>query len=145
MTPKIQKNIDMLLAKLATAYEANPSGTGAIINNAEIMANRLIKRANVPDGKERIEYAPTRGPTVEFTGQLLHSGELHGNMIEICQTLSGKLVIYQEWIGDRGDTLSRVDICEAGDHIGAMNALNWSMLARTAAKKLGWSYRIEVD
>jgi len=145
MSPKTQKNIDRLLAKLAAAYEAEPSGTGTIINNAEILANRLINRAKVPDGKERIEYAPTKGPIVEFTGHLLHSAELQGNAIEISETLSGKLVIHEEWIGDRGDTLSRVDVCEAGDHIGAMNALNWSVLARSAARKLKWNCRLEVD
>lgn len=145
MSPKIEKNIEHMLAKLALAYEVNPSGTGVIINNAEILANRLINRASVPDGMERIEYAPSKGPIVEFTGQLLHTGDFNGNAIEISETQSGKLVIYQEWIGDRGDTLSRVDICEAGDHIGAMNALNWSMLARNAAKKLKWNCRMEVE
>jgi hypothetical protein len=145
MTPKMQNNLREMVDQITRAYECDPAGTGALVNATTLNAKRMVKRATVPDGMERIEYAPSKGPIHEFTGQLLHTGQLHGNTIEICQTLSGELVVFQEWIGDRGDTLSRVDVCEPGDHLAVMNALNWSSLARSAAKKLGWSLRVEVE
>jgi hypothetical protein len=145
MTPKMQNNLREMVDQITRAYECDPAGTGALVNATTLNAKRMVKRATVPDGMERIEYAPSKGPTVEFTGQLLHSADLNGNAIEITQSLSGKLVVFQEWQGDWGDTLSRVDVCEPGDHLAVMDALNWSSLARSAARKLGWNLRIEVE
>lgn len=144
MTPKVEKNVERLIEKLRLAYAVNPSGVGAIVNDATVLANRLINRAPT-EGMERIEYAPSKGPVYEFTGLVLHEGSYNDSSIEIAQTVSGKLVVFQEWRGSQGDMLSRIDVLEAGDYIGVMDALNWSGLARNAAKALKWRLRVEVE
>lgn len=145
MSPKAENNFALMIEKIKEAYEVNPSATGLLIERARKEAHRHLKAATAPDNLERVTYAPTRGPKLSFTGRKIYDWEYNGKSIELCQTIGGNLVMFSEWPTDNGEMHSLAYRFGGADCTGVMDALNWSDMARTMAKKLGWILTEEVE
>lgn len=143
MSLKIEKMILSMMENINLALEVNPAATGRLIEQTRNQAYRHFKTATAPEDMERVTYEPTRGPKLSFTGRKLYEDEYKNISIELCQTEGGRLVLFHEWPTDRGDMHS---IAGAFDqHLEVMEALHWSYMARTMAKKLGWGLIVEID
>lgn len=145
MSEKMQINLRDMVDKITRVYEVNPAVAGLIIQRASKEAHRQYKAASAPDNMERVTYAPTRGPKLTFTGRKIYDWEYGGKSIELCETLAGNLVMFSEWPVDGGEMHSLAYSFDGGDQNGVMDTLNWSDMARTMAKKLGWILVEEVD
>jgi hypothetical protein len=148
MNDKLQKSLSDMVDKITLAGQVNPAATGLIIQRAAKEAYRQHKAATAPDGFERVTYHPTRGPRLSFTGRKIYDWEYNGKSIELCETIGGNLVMFNEWPADGivpGDMHSVAYRFEGDDYIGVMDALNWSNMARNMAKKLGWKLILEVE
>ena len=148
MNDKLQKSLTDMVDKITLAGQVNPAATGLIIQRAAKEAYRQHKAATAPDGFERVTYHPTRGPRLSFTGRKIYDWEYNGKSIELCETIGGNLVMFNEWPADGivpGDMHSVAYRFEGDDYIGVMDALNWSNMARNMAKKLGWKLILEVE
>jgi len=145
MSPKAEANFALMIEKIKEAYAVNPAPTGLLIDRTRKEAHRHIKAATAPDGFERVTYHPTRGPRLSFTGRKIYDWEYNGKSIELCETIGGNLVMFNEWPADHGDMHSLAYHFDGDDYIGVMDALNWSDMARNMAKKLGWMLILEVE
>lgn len=149
LSDKAKGKLNSLVELTKQAQRANPSETGMAVQNAINAMYRIVKQADVPADMERYSWAATLGPVYEFTGRDIYADEYldkDGNIlrIDLAETLSGKLVVWQERIST-GKEMSYVNVLEAGDYIGVMEACRWSDMARTMARKLKWSLIVEVE
>lgn len=145
MSPKAQASLKEMVDQIIRSYEVNSAAVGALIEQTRKAAYRHYKMATAPEGMERVTYAPTRGPKLSFTGCKIYDWEYNGKSVELCETIGGNLVMFSEWPADGGDMHSLAYCFDRGDYIGVMDALNWSDMARTMAKKLGWILIVEVE
>lgn len=145
MNEKLQKSLSDMVDKITLAGGVSPAATGLIIQRAAKEAHRQHKAATAPDGFERVTYYPTRGPKLSFTGRKIYDWEYNGKSVELCETIGGNLVMFSEWPTEQGDMHSLAYQFAGDDQIGVMDALNWSDMARTMAKKLGWILILEVE
>ena len=119
---------------------------------------REIRRAEAADEWERVETVQMRGPTVEFTGRLLASTEFTTKggaldmALEIWETKAGALVAVSSGMswGRESREDARVTVVSPTDDVQAMrfavlDAFDWDNRARSMARKLGWSLRLEVE
>jgi hypothetical protein len=151
-----------LFARVQAIVEAggvSAEQAGTILGDAERALKRAAKRAGQPDGYERVEIIPTRGPRLEFTGRLLAEEQWTGRghdairaHIEIWETKGGALVATDETVrvGSHEEPRLRAAVVEPGDdsqamRFAVMDFFDWSNRARNLAKKLGWSLRIDVE
>lgn len=151
------------LADLAVGLAAKPRGREnalSILADTERALKRAARRAEELEGEwERVEFVPTRGPTTEFTGRLLAEDtfETRGRdalkiTMQIWETKAGALVAIDETqpLFEGATAKLAVKVCpptaDAQDQrFAAMEHFGWSSRARSMARKLGWSLRIEVE
>ena len=145
MSPKTEREIAKMMENLTLAIDTNPSAAGRLIEQTRKEAHRHYKMATVPDDMERVTYEPTRGPKLSFNGRKVYDDEYKGISIELCQTQGGRFVLFHEWPTDRGDMHSIARAFNQDDYLGVMDALNWSYMSRSMARKLGWILIVEVD
>ena len=120
---------------------------------------RAARRAEELDGAwERVEFVPTAGPTTEFTGRLLASDafETRGRdrlsiSMQVWETKAGALVAVDETTPqfDGATPKLAVKVCPPTADVqeqrfAVMEHFGWSSRARSMARKLGWSLRVEV-
>jgi hypothetical protein len=108
----------------------------------------------IPEGFERVRIARTRGPILRFIGKVI-AEKIHGSKannqrwieLRVWETLGGAWVVekanasdapgerdfFAAWVIE-----AAVPIEERPAHV--MEALDWSNLARTMAKELGWKF-----
>lgn len=158
-----EKLADRIKAVGRLAGEAWPAAgqeVASIMADTERALKRAMRRADELEGAwERVEFVPTRGATVEFTGRLLAADEFETKgrdpiraHMQIWETRAGALVAVDETQRLDGVSTQRlaVLICPpTGDaqeqRFAVMEHFGWSTRARTMARKLGWSLRIEVE
>lgn len=154
----MDKRVEELEKIAQQALEIDSAKAKGAIADATAALKRIIKRAEA-NADERWEIATSRGPRLEFTGQLLAcdtfvtKGEIPLE-IEICvyQTEVGALVGVSSAIPAHLEGHETVDaiVVEPSDDVQAMrfailDFFNWHIRARSmATKKLGWSLRTEV-
>lgn len=132
----------------------------SIIARARQDVRRAIKRAEQPEGFERIEIKQSKGPTLEFWGRELCSDafETRGRdplriSMEIYETKGGALVAVSASTPISGDGFEsvRATVVEPREdrqamHFEVLSALDWHVRARSmVTKKLRWSLRRDVD
>lgn len=146
--PTVEERAGQLNGLAMAAIAVDRGGTGGAIAMFEAHLRRIVKRASLAPDMERVEIVQTYGPTLEFTGRLLVEGQedraTYRNHREIWQTEAGNLVAVYRGNDERGEMVAAT-VCDAGDHLAAMDAFRWNSYARTLAKKLDWSLRVEVD
>ena len=142
-----------------SAQEARGLGLNfkTVLADALKAMKREIRRAEVADEWERVEIVQMRGPTVEFTGRLLASTEFTTKggaldmALEIGETKARALVAVSSGVmAGREREDARVTVVPPTDDVQAMrfavlDAFDWDNRARSMARKLGWSLRVEVD
>lgn len=101
----------------------------------------------------------SRGPTIEFAGKLLASDEFTTKgrdpmkiRLEIWETRGGALIAasYSEPADREGFEDARAEVVEPSENAQAMRFavmgfFGWDNRARSMARKLGWSLRMEVE
>lgn len=158
---KLADRVETVRGMASTAWQVAGEQTLSILADTEKALKRAIRRAEELSGEwERVEFVPTRGPTTEFTGRLLIEDEYQSKgrdpisaHMQIWETRAGALVAVDETQRLDGVSTPRlaVLICPpTGDdaqeqRFAVMEHFGWSTRARTMARKLGWSLRIEVD
>lgn len=160
MDDKTKIRIEVLRAAAALAVFQNPAEAYSVLADAERALKRCVRRAEaLPEEWERVEIAQSKGPTLEFTGRLIGSQSFatHGREpmqveFEIWETRAGAMVAVRSTTPtDReGLELVRAAVIEPGEdqmprRLAVMEHFDWSDRARTMAKKLGWSFRQEVE
>lgn len=146
------------LAEIASrAIAANPGAAGVVIADATAAFKRAIARAEtLSDEFERVEFVPTRGPRVEFTGRMLAKTEapsLEADVeLEVWETRGGAFVAMRHWIPVDGEvpTEMQLEVVPPAEPLAmrlqVMEFFRWHQAARTMAdKKLKWSLRVEVE
>jgi hypothetical protein len=142
-----------------SAQEARGLGLNfkTVLADALKAMKREIRRAEVADEWERVEIVQMRGPTVEFTGRLLASTEFTAKggaldmALEIWETKARALVAVSSGVmAGREREDARVTVVPPTDDVQAMrfavlDAFDWDNRARSMARKLGWSLRLEVE
>lgn len=143
-----------------SAQEARGLGLNfkTVLADALKAMKREIRRAEAADEWERVEIVQVRGPTVEFTGRLLAStdfttkGGALDMALEIWETKAGALVAVSSGMfrGRESREDARVTVVPPTDDVQAMrfavlDAFDWDNRARSMARKLGWSLRLEVE
>lgn len=149
LSDKAKGKLNSLVELAMQATRANPSETGMAVQNAINAMYRIVRQAEVPAEMERFSWVGTVGPIHEFTGTIVYAEEYtdkDGNflVLDLARTQSGKLVLAQERHSMGKETIL-VNVFEAGDYIGVMDACRWSDMARTMAKKLKWPLIVEVE
>jgi hypothetical protein len=154
--------IDTRIEALRALAPAGGQEAMSILADAERALKRAAKRAEELDGEwERVEFVPTRGATVEFTGRLLaeDSFESKGNrpdpisvQMSNWETKAGGLVAVDETQRLDGESTPRLAVLVASptsdvqeQRFAVMEHFGWSSRARSMARKLGWSLRVEVE
>jgi hypothetical protein len=132
----------------------------SILADTERALKRAAKRAESLSGEwERVEFLPTRGATVEFTGRLLVEDEFESRgptpiaaHMQIWETKGGALVAVDETQRIGTDSTPRLAVLMAPpiadvqeQRFAVMEHFGWSSRARSMARKLGWSLRVEVE
>jgi hypothetical protein len=158
--PRVTQALLKLTDAVGEAEAANLPATLAQIADATRGFKRLAKRgAPLPEEFERVEFVQARGPTVEFTGRRLAETNWETNgarplriVQEVWETQGGALVAVSTSAPVDGDGFedARVLVVEATDDVQAMRFavmghFDWNDRARSMAKKLGWSLRVEVE
>lgn len=126
--------------------------------DCERALKRAAKRAETLSGEyERVEFVPSRGPRIEFTGRMLiqHAHASRKGLrieSEIWETHGGALVAMSASTPLEGHGYEdvRVTVIDPGEDIQAMrfaalDHFDWDQGVRKAATKAGWSLRREVD
>lgn len=158
MTKFSKRMADMQDAAFS-AHDVAEAETLSIIADAERAFKRAAKRAAVPADYERVEFKQHRGPTIEFTGQLLAENEFvtRGEdpirvRFEIWQTVKGNLVsvTITEPATRVGFESVEATVVERQDdtqamRLAVMEHFEFNDGARNMARKLGWSIRVEVE
>lgn len=157
LPPKTQAQLDKLMGALSDALAA-----GAEPNQALSDATKALKRAkaraeNLSGEMERVEFVPSRGPTVEFTGRLAMEtgwnpkGSDTAHMrLEIWETRAGALVAVSIATDRYANEDCRLTVVEPQEdrqamHFAVMDHFAWVSGARNMARKLGWSLRVEIE
>lgn len=159
-------NIDKIGAALErvelAAVNADDVPGGAVISalaDCERALKRILARANVRPGFERVEIVQAKGPTVEFSGLLLcetcFKTKAHDAVridLEIWETERGGMVAasYSTLVERDGRENAIVSVIQPSDDAWAMRAkvmdhFKWTDRARSMVRKLGWSIRQEVE
>jgi hypothetical protein len=142
---------------LAAAMVDWPAAKAAIAD-FERALKRIAKRAQVAPSFERVEIVQHRGATIEFSGRLLARDEFvtRGNdpmriEFEIWESAAGALIAVRssEPAEREGVEIVWATVVETGPdplamHCAVMDAFDWQDRARSMARKLGWSLRVEV-
>jgi hypothetical protein len=156
--PKTAKRFRDLAAEVQLARETG-ANHGVVLADAVQAMKRLNKRARVVPNHERVEIVQHRGPTIEFSGRLLASDEFvtRGDdpmriEMEIWESAAGALVAVRssEPAEREGIEIVWATVIEPGPdplamHCAVMDAFDWQDRARSMARKLGWSLRVEVE
>lgn len=132
----------------------------SILADTERALKRAAKRAEQLDHQwERVEFVPTKGPTVEFTGRPIAEDifKTRGSdplsiSMQIWETRGGALVAIDETVPEFAGATAKlaVKVCPPtgdaqGQRFAVMEHFGWSSRARSMARKLGWSLRVEVE
>ncbi|MFC3174597.1 hypothetical protein ACFOD9_10070, partial [Novosphingobium bradum] len=151
--------LELLSGLTADAWQIAGEQAASIIADTERALKRAIKRAEELDAAwERVEFVPTSGPTVEMTARLLAEqefdtrGELPLSItMQIWETKAGALVAVDETrpLFEDGTPKLAVRICQfssdaQAQRFAVMEHFAWNNRARSMARKLGWSLRVEV-
>lgn len=153
-----EKARGLLRDLVASAQEARGMGLNfkTVLADAVKAMKREVRRHSASEGFDAIEIAQMRGPTVEFNGRLLAESEFTARAgqdmaLEIYETEGGALVAVTSSTlpGETGREDARVTVVPPTDDVQAMrfavmDAFRWENRARTMARKLGWSLRMEV-
>jgi hypothetical protein len=150
LNDKGQRRFRDMARKLATLAALDSGDATNILFRAEQDANRIINRRTAPADMERVEIAQTFGPTIEFTGAQLYEETFTDNGgralgLELFSTLSGSFVVVQDRTDPHGFQITSADVIDDADPLKVMDACKYSSMARTMAKKMGWSLRVEVE
>lgn len=160
MSTKMMEKVDRLGGLFMRAHEIAGQEASSILADTERALKRAIKRAETLSGEwERVEFVPTKGATVEFTGRLLAKDEFETRgrdaltiRMEIWETKAGALVAIDdtEPLGDWATAKLAVKVCPPTSdaqeqRFAVMEHFGWSSRARSMARKLGWSLRMEVE
>jgi len=149
------------IAELVIKGSAYREQAMSILADAVRALKRAARRAEELDGAwERVEFVPTKGPTTGFTGRLLIEDEFETKgrdalkiRMEIWETRAGALVAVDETkpLYEGATAKLAVKVCPpTGDdaqeqRFAVMEHFGWSSRARSMARKLGWSLRVEVE
>lgn len=158
MLDKIGERIARIEQAARKVEEGNQS-VFAALGDCEQALKRIARRAEaLPAEYERVEIDQSRGPRVEFTGRLLADSEFQTKgrdalsiTLEIWETKGGALIAasYAAPIDRNGHENARVTIVEPDEpqamRFAVMEAFDWELRARSMAKKLGWSLRLDVQ
>lgn len=132
----------------------------SIAADTERALKRAIKRAEELDGAwERVEFVPTRGPTTEFTGRLIGEDTFTTRgrepltiQMQVWETKAGALVAVDETTPQFEGATPKlaVQVCPPSADVqeqrfAVIEHFGWSSRARSMARKLGWSLRVEID
>lgn len=142
-----------------TLEQSTRGAINSVIADAQRSVKRLLKRAAVPEDYERVTFKQDKGPTIEATVRLLGSTsfEITGRQtleitLEIYETAAGALLAVSASTlpGGTGREDLRVTVVPPTDDVLAMrtavmDAFDWSVYARSMARKLGWNLIQEVD
>lgn len=145
----------------ATAWNADGGATLGAIADARRVMKRIIKRAEaLSENVERVEIKLSRGPTVEFSGQLLCEDEFTTRgrdplkiTMEVWETRGGALIAvsYSEPADRDGFENAEATVVEPIEDVQAMrfavmDHFQWEDRARSMVrKKLDWALRREVE
>lgn len=130
----------------------------SIIADTERALKRAARRAEQPEGFDRVEFAQHAGPLIEFNGRLLaeNSFEAKGHIpthvsFEIWESQGGALVAasVSTPLDLSKAELVEVTVAEPQDDAQAMRFavmehFGWRDGARSMARKLGWDLRVEI-
>jgi hypothetical protein len=131
----------------------------SILADTERALKRAAKRAEELDGEwERVEFVPTRGATVEMTARLIGEDtfETRGReplsiQMQVWETKAGALVAVDETVPlyEGATAKLAVKVCPPTadaqeQRFAVMEHFGWSSRARSMARKLGWSLRVEI-
>lgn len=163
MTPDQQQRLharSLGLPRIADeAGYANFPAALAAIADCERALKRITARGKpLPAEYERVEIVQAAGPTVEFSGRLLAENGYTTRgpqpleiTMEIFETIGGALVAVSSSTlpGNEGREDCRVTVVEPSEDVQAMrfaimDAFEWRDRARSMAKKLGWSLKLDV-
>lgn len=147
--------------RLVAAMQSMPwtQEVNSITSDAVRAIKRAARRAEVPEGYERITFTQDKGPTIEATVRLLAetSFQIMGRQtldiaLEIYETAAGALLAVSASTlpGGTGREDVRVTVVPPSAdvlamRIAVMDAFDWHQYARSMARKLGWNLIVEVD
>ena len=154
---KLRERLGAVEAVAATAWHLADQQTLNALADCERSLRRIITRAEVTEGMERIEIAQMHGPTVEFTGRMVCTtkfAERRGDRyvtLELYETQGGALVAVTAFeLGEGGQESERAVVVPPIADVQAMRfavmeAFTWHTEAKKMVrKKLGWDLRCEV-
>ena len=158
-TAKDQARLDSLFTAAAGAILVDRPNALKAISDAERVMKRVVRRAETPDGYERVSFAQRRGPTIEATARLLRQnsyqierGQPLEITLEIWETVAGALMaVSASTLADgTGREDIRVTVVPPTEDVLAMrlavmDGFDWHDYAKTMARKLGWSLVQELD
>ena len=148
------------LARLAQEARAVEVARADALGKAIQQLRREIKRASVPAEMERVEFVPSAGPNVEFTGKLLAQGryETGGRdplsvQMEVWQTQGGAYVAMRCANPSSRDGIKVTEVAVVPAQADAlamrcavMDLFDWNNRARAMMRKAqDWSFKLEVD
>lgn len=158
--PRLATRIEAVSDLAAKTWHTAGQEAMSILADTERALKRAVKRAEELDGEwERVEFVPTRGPTTEFTGRLLAEDEFESKgrdpiaaRMSIWETKAGALVAVDETQRLNEESTPRLAVLVAPpttdvqeQRFAVMEHFGWSSRARSMARKLGWSLRVEVE
>lgn len=160
-TAKLRTKLATLSSAVRDAAEADYGAAGAVIATCEQALKRIVKRAATLSGEyETVEIVQSRGPVIECQAVLLaentyedHSGREPVTIgMEIYQTKGGALLAVRSVDFEDDDRRSIVRACVAPPAedprdmwFAVMDLFEWDDRARSMARKLGWSLKLDVD
>lgn len=158
---RLSKKLEDLHDAAFNAAEADYGAAGAVIASCEQALKRIVKRAATLSGEyETVEIVQSRGPVIECQAVLLaqsehedHSGREPVTIgMEIYQTKGGALLAVRSVDFYDGDRRSLIRACVAQPAedprdmwFAVMDLFEWDDRARSMARKLGWSLKLDVD
>ena len=152
---KLNDRIETLQGAASTAWQVADQQTLNALADCERSLKRIIARAEVGEGMERIEIAQMHGPTVEFTGRMLCTTQFSDRRagrtvtLELYETQGGAMVAVTAFdLGgqesERATVISPIADVRAM-RFAVMEAFTWHTEAKKMVrKKLGWDLRMEV-
>lgn len=154
---KFGDRLDALAGIGGAAFRIGDQQTINALADCERTLRRIIARAEVAEGMERIEIAQMYGPVLEFTGRLLCETEFADRRagrtvtLELYETQGGAMVAVTAFeLGQGGQESERATVIPPIADVQAMRfavmeAFTWHTEAkRMVRKKLGWDLRQEV-
>lgn len=142
MKPRHQSALDAMNAALINLYALDPPSAMTLIANAAQSARRIKKRLTLSGELELVEFVQTKGPTVEFSGNLLYEQKNDHAETELWLTQAGDWVLLNTHNDNARAFMFSGDECKAEM---VLIATNYAPFALDMAKKLGWSIRRDVD